>query len=222
MRKILIYSVFFAALFAVSAVSHASMYYEMDAVTAASMRLLGAYTSSGDTGTLTYVGYNPGGSANWVYGADTEYNAGEGNMTYAVGFSGEIKDNSQNQTAWIRIGLDSPNLTNTVYQGFLLPVANDDDDTWRYRAYVTTTGDPIFSDWTTGILSDSKTNLLVLTPDLDYSTVTSIGFEIEWLRSDNGGRIGDYYNTSVVPVPGAALLGLLGIGAAGLKLRRFA
>jgi len=76
------------SLFAVQA--DADMY-TMDASTAAGMRLV--HVSTGDIGTLTYVGYNPGGSLGHVYGFLTEYGAGEGAMTYEIGFTGSLYDN---------------------------------------------------------------------------------------------------------------------------------
>lgn len=52
--------------------------------------------------------------------------------------------------------------------------------------------------------------------DRDFSTLQDIGFIIE-----TGSSTGDTFHTSVVPVPGAVLLGMLGLGAVGIKLRRF-
>ena len=193
--------------------------YTMDATTAGGMRLIS--TSTGDLCTLKYVGYNPGGPGDWIFGAQTEYGAGEGNMTFAVGFTGNMVDNDQSGSAIAAIGLVGPGLTGQ-YDGFQLPIANDDDDTWRYQAYVTTASGTTPSGWSAGLIPGEQTTLLVSTPGLYYSTVTGIGFEIGWDRSSNEGRSGDDFNTSVVPVPAALLLCLLGLGAAGLKLRRYA
>lgn len=49
-------------------------------------------------------------------------------------------------------------------------------------------------------------------------TIAKLSFE--GLYGDNVGMLLD--NVTLVPVPGAVLLGLLGLGAAGLKLRKFA
>ena len=193
--------------------------YEMDPITAADMRLLSVAT--GDVGTLTYVGHNPGGVGDWVFGPQTEYGAGAGNMTYAVGFTGNLYDNDASRYATLALGLTDPGLSGT-YDGFELPIANDDDDVWNYRAYVTTAGGTTYSPWTAGVVPGSNQNLLVSTLGLDYGTVTGIGFELQWDRLLNEGASGDDYNVSVVPVPAALLLGLFGLGTAGLKLRRLA
>lgn len=49
---------------------------------------------------------------------------------------------------------------------------------------------------------------------------TSTKLSFEGVGGDNVGLLLD--NVSVVPVPGAVLLGILGLGAAGIKLRKFA
>jgi hypothetical protein len=224
MKRFLLFTLVIS-LFAVQA--NADMY-KMDAPTAADMRLV--KTSTGDLGELEYVGYNPGGTLDHVYGDLTEYGAGEGAMAYAVGFTGNVRDNNASGIARVSLGLIDPVFAENSYEGFLLPVANDDDDTWLYRAYVTTvtggvpddTAATIYSGWSDGLGLGEHTNLVALTPGLDYSTVTGIGFEIRWARALNNNRTGDDYNTSVVPVPAAVILGILGMGAAGLKLRKFA
>lgn len=207
-----------AALCASSGSAMADMY-KMDATTAADIRLV--TVGAGDFGTLTYVGYNPGGAGDWVFGLQTEYGAGAGNMTYAVGFTGNLYDNDQSDYATLTLGLTDPGLSGT-YDGFELPIANDDDDVWNYRVYVTTEGGTAYSSWTEGIIPGSNQILFVSTPGIDYSTVTGIGFELQWDRLLNEGASGDDYNVSVVPVPGAVLLGMIGLSIVGVKLRRFA
>jgi hypothetical protein len=207
-----------AVLCACSGSAMADMY-EMDDAIAALMRLLGV--STGDLGTLTYVGYNPGGPGDWVFGPQTEYGSGKGNMTYDVGFTGNLYDNDQSRYATVTIGLTNPGLSGT-YDGFELPIANDDDDVWNYRAYVTTSGGTTYSNWTVGVDPGSNQTLSVSTPGLNYGGVTGIGFELQWDRLLNEGASGDDYNVSVVPVPGAVLLGMIGLSIVGVKLRRFA
>ena len=191
--------------------------YYMDPDTAADMRLLDISTN--DVGDLEYVGYQPGGSGDWVFGVASEYGAGEGYMAYEVGFTGGLYDNDQSTLAEITIGLTNPGFSG-AYDKFELPIANDDDDIWKYRAYVMTDSETIWSDWTDGLNPGEKTSLTVSTPGLDYTDVTGIGFQIQWDRSLNNDRLGDNYNTSVVPVPGALLLGLIGLGSLRLKFRK--
>ena len=153
-------------------------------------------------------------------------------MTYQVGFTGNIYDNNASGLAHVSLGLIEPGLSGQ-YDGFELPVANDDDDTWIYRSYVTTvtggvpddTAATIYSVWSPGLGFGEYTTLVALTPGLDYSTVTGIGFEIRWSRALNNDRTGDFYNTSVdttpvIPVPGAIVLGGIGVGLVTWLRRR--
>ena len=193
----------------------AALYYQMDATTAAGMRLLSV--SAGDTATLDYVGYHPGDVGSRVFGID----AGYGGATFieVVGFSGQLKMFSADDSAIATIGLASPTLSGT-FDGFLLPVANDNNQTWRFEAYVTA-GATVYSAWAQ-LAPGGTAALLVNTGSINFSTVTGIGFDIEWKPSLGGNSASDDFHASVVPVPAAFLLGLLGMGVAGLKLRRFA
>ncbi len=192
--------------------------FEMDAVTAADMRMISS-SGSPDVANLFYVGYKPGDlAADRITGTDPFYGD---TMKYAVGFSGELKDFSLDDSATITIGLSSPDLTGS-YDGFSLPISNDDNQNWKYQAYVKTDSATYTSDWEQ--VGPNQTGTLeVDTPiGTDFSTVSEIGFLIEWKPSINGDSLSDDFHTSVVPVPGAVLLGLIGLSAAGLRLRRFA
>jgi len=203
----------------------AAMYYQMDPATAAGMTL--QTVSYKDSGDLYYVGYNPGtadGDKVWSVGTHHTYD-GTMTMTYAVGFSGYLEESSEetskNDSAIATIGLSSPGLTGT-YDGFLLPVSNDDDQTWRYASYVETSALGLKrSDWAQ-LGPGTQTNL-IYTDRLDFSTVTEIGILIQWKPSVNGDSASGDFHTSVVPVPvpAAVLLGMLGLGVAGMKLRKF-
>jgi hypothetical protein len=131
-------------------------------------------------------------------------------------------DDDGSGRASLILGLPNPPGLTGIFDGFALPIANGDDDVWNYQTYVTTAGGTTYSPWTVGVVPGSVQTLFVSTPGLDYSTVTGIGFEMEYLRSANGGRTGDDYSVSVVPVPGAVLLGVLGLSVVGVKLRKFA
>jgi hypothetical protein len=223
MKRILLITLVIG-LFAVQA--NAGPYY-MDAATAAGMRQLSI--SSGDIGTLYYVGYNPGILANRTFGTYSSYGS---TMFLDVGFTGNLVDDNQSDSAIARIGLinldgwgNALSLgLSGIYDSFRLPISNDNDDVWRYQAYVTvgnTTIPTYVSGWTT-LIEDTQTSLLVsFGGNLDFSTVTGIGFEIEWKPSLND-RDSDEYHTSVVPAPAAVILAILGLGAVGLKLRKYA
>jgi hypothetical protein len=191
--------------------------YEMDAATAADMRLVGS-SAGPDVATLSYVGYKPGSLADRVFGTDPLYGD---TVEYAVGFAGELKDFSGDDSARIVIGLSSPGLTG-LYDGFSLPISNDDNQNWRYQAYVTIGSTTYTSDWAQLTPDQTRTLVVDTGTDTDFSAVTGIGFEVEWKPSINGYSASDDFHTSVVPVPGAVLLGLIGLSAAGVRLRRFA
>jgi len=207
----------------------AAMYYQMDPATAASMTL----QPVSDSGSLYYyVGYNPGTAAGdevWSDGTHLTY-GGTMTMTYAVGFSGYLIESSGNDSAIATIGLSSSGLTSLgltgTYDGFLLPISNDDNQdnrTWSYASYVETDAGTNLSAWAQ-LGPGTQTNLIVTTGSLlDFSKVTKIGFLIQWKRSENGGSTSGDFHTSVVPVPvpAAVLLGMLGLSVAGMKLRKF-
>jgi len=224
MKRIFLFISMLVGLFAGAASADMDMY-QMDPATAAGMTMV-SYT---DSGSLYYVGYNPGtavGDEVWSDGTHHKYDDTM-TMTYAVGFSGYLgylEESSDDGFAIATIGLSNPGLTNKEYDGFLLPVSNDDDQTWRYKSYVET--DDFFktSDNWAQLGPGTQTNLIVTTGSLlDFSKVTKIGFLIQWKPSVNGGSASGDFHTSVVPVPvpAAVLLGMLGLGVAGLKLRKF-
>ena len=203
----------------------ADMYYEMDATTAAGMTQLAisdsAFVSSILVNYLGYVGYNSGLSPDPLYG-DT--------MTYAVGFSGHLQDTATlDDSAIITIGLGTLDGTGSIsglsgtHENFLLPISNDNNQLWSFQAYVWVNGasNPLVSGWST-LATETQTGLIVSTAGLDYANVSGIGFMIEWKPSLNGGSTGDDFHASVVPVPAAVILGILGLGVAGIKLRKYA
>jgi len=203
--------------------------FEMDAATAADMRQVGSAISG--TGALEYVGYNDGQNpGDEVYGPTWDaYDADS--MIYAVGFSGDLRDDSSSGgLVSLTIGLYDGGASLGLagdYNRFSLPIANDNDDVWQYRAYVTVNDTTTtYSDGGSWISLDPDTSTALIVDlglvDIDFADVTGIGFQVQWDRSLNEGRRGDFFSTSVVPVPGAVLLGLLGLGVAGIKLRKYA
>jgi hypothetical protein len=63
---------------------------------------------------------------------------------------------------------------------------------------------------------------LLLNGSFDFANVTDIGLQVRGNFSGGSPSNPDVFHISAVPIPGAALLGVLGLFAAGVKLRRFA
>lgn len=192
--------------------------YQMDESTALGMSLLSV--STGDYGSLWFVGTM--GGADQIPDDPDIY--GSSTMIYQVGFTGYLSQGSSlDGITNARIGLATPSLSGS-YDSFLLPIANDDGDIWQYRAYIEINNDaPVYSNsgvWTL-LVPDTATELFVNLGSLtDFSTVTGIGYEIQWVAALNEGKTGDQFSTSVVPVPGALLLSLIGLGSLRLKFRK--
>ena len=141
------------------------------------------------------------------------------NTTYAplpwlgsVGFVGSIRNDGD----WIRIGADGSSIGD--YTGFRTFVGNDNDDIWNVRAFAN---------------AETPTAWVELVPgegtwlELTFSEAALTTFGID-VMLDTGDGSNDYpsepdfFHVSVVPVPGAVLLGILGLGAVGIKLRKYA
>ena len=224
MKRTLFLALVVVAVF--SAQASADFYYYFTETKAAEMTFLA--TSPGDALTNTYIGTYPGGSGEKLFGTEVSYGD---TMTQLVGFSGNLKDNSGDFEAIQTIGLGSLNESGTsldlvpdetYVDGFQLLIANDNNQGWSYRTYVWVIGNSTRyeTDWTT-LIADTQTNLILSTGYIDFHEVCGIGFEVKWTY-EPGGSIGDDFHTSVVPVPAAVILGMLGLGVAGIKLRKYA
>lgn len=145
-----------------------------------------------------------GSHINWQVNGDwTEYGSDSGDMQLEVGFVGQLQRGQVMQ-------IGTTGALPGSYSSFGMYLANDDDDEWLVRPYLTgaTYTVPEYTE-----LADGQTVFVSLS---DISgTVTGYGFEVI------GTRGSDNFHISAVPIPGAALLGLLGLTAAGVKLRRF-
>jgi hypothetical protein len=136
-----------------------------------------------------------------------------------VDFIGQLGDGSDlDQTANVELGKDGLSLAG--YTGFTTTLVNNDDDPWTVQLFAQ--GDTLVKSGTQFLNSGQSVTLAVATT----GTITKIGFSVTGLFT---GILGDspsnpdFYSieTAQVPVPGAVLLGFLGLGAAGIKLRRF-
>ena len=221
----------FLALVAVavfSAQASADFYYYLSETKAAEMTFLA--TSPGDSLSLTYIGTNPGGTTEYISGNKPSHVYGD-TMTQLVGFSGNLSDDNKDLEAIQTIGLGSLDYLGTsldlvpdetYIDGFQLLIANDNNQGWSYRTYVWEIGNSTRheTEWTT-LSNDTQTTLILSTGNIDFHEVCGIGFEVRWTYP-LGGSISDDFHTSVVPVPAAVILGVLGLGVVGIKLRKYA
>jgi hypothetical protein len=226
MKRILLFGVM-VGLFAGQGQASADLYYTMDVPTAA--QLTAVSWSDAQSYGMRYIGYNPGNLADRISGNEPEYGA---LMGYAVGFAGNITvdralKNGTNTVASVNIGL-GPNVSLAgIYDGFFLPISNDNQQTWEYKLYVDTDAgsgiEYVSPSWTPLAAGTRTTLTLPFGTEVNFSTLNDIGFIIQFNMATTGGNgqsWSDDFHTSVVPVPGALLLGLLGLGTVGAKLRR--
>jgi len=156
-------------------------------------------------------------------------------MRGEVGYVGSL-GGVRNEFSWMRIGANGatadvigaalgtdPTSDLSGYAGYSLYLANDNDDLWQVRLYVETSADGSReTKWVT-LATGSDAVLTLDFAGLDLTEVTDIGFDIGGLLSGSGGNPSnpDWFHVSAVPTPVAVLLGMLGLGVAGLKLRKF-
>jgi hypothetical protein len=143
-------------------------------------------------------------------------------MQGQVGFAGVLGDLNGDHLASMAIGgaINSP----ATYDGFSAYIANDSKYEWQYQLYVSDAQNNVHTPgtWT----SIGPGDHLPLTFNFGSTiAVNEVGFYIQGddfgLGPGHPGNPDGFRTSVVVPVPGAVLLGFLGLGVAGLKLRRF-
>ena len=172
----------------------------------------------GTVGSTTYLEANSfNGADNNVATNDTFYGS---NMLYAVGFAGSLTQTTNPGMAdpelWIgkAIAAISPEVGTT--DTLSIAISNDNDDKYVYTAWYST--DSMSSIVQGADLTLTGKNQGIATVTLGATAPTHFGFSIELVSGD----VPDSFHTSIVPVPGAVLLGILGLSAAGIKLRKYA
>jgi hypothetical protein len=174
-------------------------------------------------GPVTLV-YSSTGTAGPFYGGTQ--------MSGAVGFVGTIGDTSAptGGTTQMNIFDSTPGLTDTtIYDGITMYVQNDNQSHWNYQLFYVAGGVEYNSGAPVHLVDGTSTWLSTGSPigGLDLDTITKIGFRIfgHNLSSTTDPKEPsnpDTFHTSVVPVPAAVILGMLGLAVAGWKLRKYA
>jgi hypothetical protein len=187
-----------------------------------------------------YDGYNnlyfSNGTPSTDYGA-TFPGTSDPLMSGQVGFVASLydEDNDLNKEVIATIYAGSnPGLSGS-YDGIMSYVQNDNDDIWavelfyKYSYIPSGGGSPVTGEEKSGftILTGGgiATNLYTGAPysNFDLTNVTDIGIRVKGnLVSGSYPSDPDTFHISLVPVPAAVILGILGMGVAGLKLRKYA
>lgn len=145
-------------------------------------------------------------------GATTDPVEYEMDMLGDVGLMGFVK---RGYSMTVGATAEELGLTGGSYDGYQLFVANDNDDPWQVTLYV----DGLESLASVNLLpGESGTLAWNFGEELTLAENTFIGLTLQ-----SGISRTDYFHMSVsaVPVPAAVVIGMLGLGVAGLKLRKF-
>ena len=175
--------------------------------------------NSADTLSSRMAVYNRNGTL--VDGTATGYNWP---MSGMVGFVGMIGDTNQDQQAWLRIGGAAASGTcDSLY----MYVQNDDQSLYRLGLFATDGTNTYLSSDPLPVFEPHQGQWMTLTFP-QAMTDPTVGFELFMdlgLSPQHGYTVpsaADIWYVSATPLPGAVLLGFLGLGAAGLGLRKLA
>ena len=225
MKKRILLLVFCIAALSLNAAPVMADMYEMDINTAIGLRAVTFYDALGSS-SLDWVGYNDGTpfptpqAGTKVFGTGSY---GDG-MYYDVGFRGTLGDavfGAPFPSVDIGAAADTGGVLTALqklgeFTDYGLYIANDNDDTWEYKLYADFGATSHRSAAWTSLTQDTQTHLTLSFPKTDFAGLTDIGFQIRATKDT------DVFHTSVVPVPGAILLGILGLTVVGVKLRKYA
>lgn len=180
---------------------------------------------SGTAGQFNTWAVSAGDIGDDILGPTTNVAAYSAPMQGSVGWAGWLMDTTGDHYATMTISAGG-NLNRTAsYDGFQAFFANDDDDPWDVQLFVQKKagagGARMESGWTP--LASGDHTFLAVTPVFDFDDVADFGFDVRghFLPGESPSNP-DAFKISAVPVPGAVLLGVLGLLAAGVKLRRLA
>ena len=164
------------------------------------------------------------------YGAKDDL--GNNLMSGQVGFVATIGDNDDTDlyaVATIRANGDAGLTGDTLYGGINAYFQNDNDDNWEVQLwYEDSAGIHDSGAFAPLAAKGGSVWLTAFDPDgsfgLDLDDIMDIGFNIRGLLNSIGDNPSDpdTFHVSIVPVPGAILLVILGMGVAGIKLRKYA
>jgi hypothetical protein len=178
----------------------------------------GMYTLDKSTALqFTHIAVSTGDEGHLLIGPTTSTSTYGGPMKGAVGWIGSLMDQSGDKYATMTISTGSNLSYIESYEGFQAFIANDDDDPWAVQLFVQTASGKSSSGFAT-LASDGST-FLTLNTAFDFDDVTDFGFEVRGDFSSGSPSNPDCFKISAVPVPSAVLLGILGLLAAGVKLR---
>ena len=128
-----------------------------------------------------------------------------------VGFAGYITGHGNS----MRIGANGAAIADT--DGLRIFLGNDNQSIWQVRSFANGVA---LNDW----VALKPGQGVWLETAFANTTLTSFGFDVR-LDTDQGPDSpsgSDAFHISAVPVPGAILLGMLGLSVVGIKLRKFA
>lgn len=152
-------------------------------------------------------------------------------MRGTIGFQGNLADNpgDGDSFAVAEIFVAPPvGLSGSGFDGITAFFANDNDDQWQFQLFYVDgatehASAPVLINGS--VAGGAQTTYLTASQaagTLDLGDITKIGFRIQTDFGTEGASDTFHASLVAVPVPGAVLLGFLGLSAAGLKLRRYA